>query len=104
MNHPQLPCFLELEVCSLKKSDPASIGGVLTQLASAIIVAPMPRSGPLSGGISNSPAKTIENQSQCYWQLGEIKMLYESGLLSELEYQSEHEAIMSTLFILILYR
>ena len=85
-------------VQSEKKSDPVS--GALTQLASVITVAPsMARSGPSSTNqpAQNSPAKTIENRSRCYRQLGEIKSLYESGLLSEIEYQSEREAIKSTL-------
>ena len=82
---------------SKKKSDP--VCEALTQLASAITVAPgLARSGPSAANqTKNSPAKTIENRSRCYRQLGEIKTLYESGLLSEIEYQSEREAIMSTL-------
>ena len=71
----------------------------LTHLASAITMAPgVARSGPLSANqAKNSPAKTIENRSRCYRQLGEIKTLHVSGLLSEMEYQSEWEAIMATL-------
>ena len=84
-----------------RKTDPLS--EALTKFASVITVAPgMARSGPSSTNQAsrNSPAKTIENRSRCYRQLGEIKNLYESGLLSETEYQSEREAIMSTLKIL----
>ena len=82
---------------SKKKSDPVS--EALTHLASAITVGPgLARSGPSSvNQAKNSPAKTIENRSRCYRQLGEIKSLHESGLLSEMEYQSEREAIMATL-------
>ena len=82
---------------SKKKSDPVS--EALTHLASAITVGPgLARSGPSSANqAKNNPAKTIENRSRCYRQLGEIKSLHESGLLSEIEYQSEREAIMATL-------
>ena len=86
-----------------KKSN--SVSEVLTHAVTQIASALTPRPGPSStttvtGGSSqakSSPAKTIESRSWCYRQLGEIKALYEYGLLSELEYQSEREAIMSTL-------
>ena len=79
-----------------KKSDPVS--EALTHLALAISVAPgVARSGPASANqAKNSPAKTIEIDLDVR-QLGEIKTLHESGLLSEMEYQSEWEAIMATL-------
>ena len=82
---------------SKKKSDPVS--EALTHLASAITVGPgLARSGPSSANqAKNSPAKTIEKRSRCCRQLGEIKSLHESGLFSEMEYQSEREAIMATL-------
>ena len=32
---------------------------------------------------ANSPAKIIDSRSKCYRQLGELKSLFESGVLSE---------------------
>ena len=52
---------------------------------------------PLTSNLGSSPAKTIDNRLKCYKQLGELKDLKESGLLSEEEYAAEHEAIMGTL-------
>ena len=49
---------------------------------------------------SKSPAKVIENRSRCYRQLGEIKSLMQSGLLSDTEYEYERKAIMNTLKLL----
>ena len=52
---------------------------------------------PTSHGSSGSPAKLIDNRSKCYKQLGELKNLMQSGLLSDEEYSREREAIMGTL-------
>ena len=49
---------------------------------------------PSSG---ESPARVIDNRSKCYKQLGELRSLKESGLLSDEEYATERAAIMSTL-------
>ena len=54
-------------------------------------------SQPSQTNNSHSPAKVIENRSKCYRQLGEIKNLKQSGLLSEEEYDIERGAIMGTL-------
>ena len=45
----------------------------------------------------DSPAKIIDNRSKCYKQLGELRNLKESGILSDAEYATERAAIMSTL-------
>ena len=58
-------------------------------------VAVTPTSGSKPSG--DSPAKVIDNRSKCYKQLGELKSLKESGLLSDEEYTTERAAIMSTL-------
>ena len=54
---------------------------------------------PISGNkvSGGSPARVIDNRSKCYKQLGELRSLKDSGLLSEAEYTSERAAIMSTL-------
>jgi len=49
-----------------------------------------------SSSVGTSPAKLIENQSKCYKQLADLNNLKQSGWLSDAEYASEHEAIMST--------
>ena len=53
--------------------------------------------GTSSPTLSQSPAKQIENRSKCYKQLGEIQNLKQSGLLSDIEYETEREAIMNIL-------
>ena len=46
-----------------------------------------------------SPAKVIDNHSKCYKQLANLNNLKQSDLLSEAEYASEHEAVISMLKI-----
>ena len=75
-----------------KKSNDA-VSEAVSQITSALT----PRLASLPPSKSNSPAKIIDNRSKCYRQLGELKSLFESGLLSEAEYTAEREAIMSTL-------
>ena len=76
---------------SSKKSDAATEAvNQITALLTPKLSAPPPAK-------ANSPAKIIDNRSKCYRQLGELKNLYESGLLSEAEYTKERGAIMSTL-------
>ena len=41
--------------------------------------------------------KLIDNRSKCYKQLADLSNLKQSGLLSDAEYASEREAIMSML-------
>ena len=64
----------------------------MTQIASALT--PTPSGSKVSG---DSPAKIIDNRSKCYKQLGELRNLKESGILSDAEYATERAAIMSTL-------
>ena len=76
-----------------KKSSNDAASCVLNQLTSALL--PRPPTNPSSK--SDSPGKIIENRSKCYRQLGELKNLHESGLISEDEYARERECIMGTL-------
>jgi hypothetical protein len=50
-----------------------------------------------NSSLGTSPAKPIDNRSKCYKQLADLSNLKQSGLLSDAEYASEHEAIMSML-------
>ena len=50
-----------------------------------------------SGSNSTSPAKLIDSRSKCYKQLGELKNLRDSDLLSQEEYSRERQAIMAIL-------
>ena len=96
---PSTPMFVRAGgVQPKKKSDPVSdvLTQAVTQLASALTPKPLP-SRSHAPQVNNSPAKVIENRSRCYKQLAEVKTLHESGVLSALEYNSEREAIMSTL-------
>ena len=90
------PPFTSMFVCAggsavgNKKSNNDTASLVLTQLTLALVPKP-------SSSRSDSPGKIIENRSKCYRQLGELKNLWESRLLSEDEYTRERESIMSTL-------
>lgn len=81
-----------------RKTTADVVSQAIGQLSSAL----SPRIVPLPSTIGNasssqSPAKVIDNRSKCYRQLGELKNLKQSGLLSEEEYIVEREAIMNTL-------
>ena len=65
--------------------------GVLQQIRMAM----KNPNGPPNSAI---PIKVIDSRSKCYEQLGELKNLKDSNLLSEDEYMmSEWQAIMATL-------
>ena len=66
------------------------VSGVVQQIGMAM-------KNPNGPPNSASPAKVIDNRSKCYKQLGELKSLKDSNLLSEDEYMSERQAIMATL-------
>jgi len=72
-------------------------GDAVTEAVSQLTAALVPKLAGAPPAKSNSPAKIIDNRSKCYRQLGELKNLFEAGLLSETEYIKEREAIMSTL-------
>ena len=44
-----------------------------------------------------SPAKSIDNRSKCYKQLGELNNLRMAGVLNEEEYGAEKKAVMAVL-------
>lgn len=75
-----------------RKTAADAVSQAISQLSSTLSPRPAP-----SSSLSPSPAKVIDNRSKCYRQLGELKNLKQSGLLSEDEYQIEREAIMGTL-------
>ena len=80
-----------------RKTTADAVSQVISQLSSTLspkLISPAPSTNSNS---SPSPAKVIENCSKCYRQLGELKNLKQSGLLSEDECQIEREAIMNTL-------
>ena len=94
---PSNPLFLRAGG-NYPKKKPISGGDTLIQavadIASSIVKS---RSAPSPNSTVHSPAKVIDSRSKCYCQLSELKSLFESGLLSDEEYQVEHEAIMNTL-------
>ena len=94
---PSNPLFLRAGG-NYPKKKPISGGDTLTQavadIASAIVKS---RPAPSPNSMVHSPAKIIDSRSKCYRQLSELKSLFESGLLSDEEYQVEREAIMNTL-------
>ena len=96
---PSNPLFLRAGGNYPKK--PVSSGDMLTQAvtntASALVKL---RPTPNPSSVVHSPAKVIDGRSKCYRQLSELKSLVESGLLSDEEYQVEHEAIMNISFML----
>lgn len=78
-----------------KKNPNDAITQAITQIAS--VLSPTSGPSPRSGGQGASPAKVIDCRSKCYKQLTELSSLKQSGLLSNEDYCSEREAIMSTL-------
>ena len=50
-----------------------------------------------ASSVGTSPAETIDNRSKYYKQLTDLRNLKQSGLLSDTEYDSERDAIMSML-------
>jgi hypothetical protein len=75
-----------------------ALGEVAKHLSCAITGAvPSAKRGNTSSGVVASPAKSIDNRSKCYKQLGDLSELRNSGVLTEEEYLQEKEAIMITL-------
>ena len=87
--------FLRAGGAAVKRRTTADIvSQAINQLASTLSPSV---TTPTSHGSSGSPAKLIDNRSKCYKQLGELKNLMQSGLLSDEEYSREREAILGTL-------
>ena len=82
-----------------KKSEVAeALGEVAKHLSSAIAGAvPSGKRSTSSCSVVTSPAKSIDNRSKCYKQLGDLSELRNSGVLTEDEYLREKEAVMITL-------
>ena len=80
-----------------KKSDSTEVAEAFAKHISSAIAGVVP-SGKHSGtSLVASPAKSIDNRSKCYRQLGDLSELRNSGVLTEEEYLHEKEAIMKTL-------
>ena len=79
-----------------RKSDVAEALGEVAKHVSAAFSGALP-SARSSSSNTASPAKSIDNRSKCYKQLGELNSLKNAGVLTEEEYQTEKEAIMGTL-------
>ena len=65
-----------------------------TQVSSAIVAAFTPKASTTNCSGGMSPAKIFEGRSKCYKQLADLQLLKSQGLLDELEYASEKDAIM----------
>lgn len=80
---------------SKKKSDGnPSLTEAITQAATVLTSALTP---PRPAAATNLPASQIEAQSMCYKQLGELKILRDTGVLSEEEYNTEKQAVLQVL-------
>lgn len=85
---------------SKKKEDSSSVADALTKAAVAISSALAPSSSSSPGrkqGSASSPARVIESRSKCYKQLHDLNSLKVSGVLTEEEYTSEKEAVLTVL-------
>lgn len=80
-----------------KKKRDTSVSEALTQAAMAISSAISPRPAIQPSSMGTSPAKEIESRSKCYKQLSDLNALKASGILSEEEYLTEKDAVMSVL-------
>ena len=79
-----------------KKSDVAEALSEVAKHVSAAFSGAVPAAKSANGDVA-SPAKSIDNRSKCYQQLGELNNLKSAGVLTEEEYRCEKEAIMATL-------
>ena len=73
-----------------------AVGEVAKEIKSAI-AGVVPSAKHASTSLVASPAKSIDNQSKYYKQLGDLNELRNSGVLTEEEYLCEKEAITITL-------
>ena len=75
-------------------SSKKSMSAAICQLASALT----PKSAStVTCSVIGTAGSIIDNQSKCYKQLGELKHLYETNILSQVECTMEREAVMSTI-------
>ena len=81
-----------------KSVQQSPITQALTEAAVAISTALSPSPGmQLNQGTGTSPAKVIDSRSKLYKQLSELQNLKTSGILTEEEYITEKESIMTLL-------
>ena len=80
------------KVTPRRKSESAA--DVLQAASKAIASALTPKA---VSSADSSPGKVIENRSKCYKQLGELKNLKTSGVLSQEEFEAEKQAVMEVL-------
>jgi hypothetical protein len=90
---PSNSIFLRAGGAAVKRTTVDIVSQAINQLSPALspcVTTPTSHS-------SGSPAKLIDNRSKCYKQLGELKILMQTGILTDEEYSREREAIMGTL-------
>ena len=81
-----------------KSVQQSPITQALTEAAIAISTALSPSPGmQLNQGTGTSPAKVIDSRSKLYKQLSELQNLKTSGILTEEEYTTEKESVMTLL-------
>ena len=81
-----------------KSVQQSPIAQALTEAAIAISTALSPSPGmQLNQGTGTSPAKVIDSRSKLYKQLSELQNLKTSGILTEEEYTTEKESVMTLL-------
>ncbi len=77
-----------------RKKSQNSVSHIMSEAATAITSALSPKD---TSAVGSSPAKVIEGRSKLYRQLSELQNLKSTGILSESEFCSEKESIMSLL-------
>ena len=77
-----------------RKKSQNSVSHLMSEAATAITSALSPKE---TSAVGSSPAKVIEGRSKLYRQLSELQNLKSTGILSESEFCSEKESIMSLL-------
>lgn len=102
MLHLRILCLKELEETGHKKKDPTrtAIAQALSEAATAIVCAltGSAKTTPGHGAIiTSSPANLIDSRSKLYKQLSEHQNLRSTGILTDAEYATEKETIMSLL-------
>ena len=80
-----------------KRSEVAEAVGEVAKEIKFVIAGVVPSAKHASTSLVAGPAKSIDNRSKCYKQLGDLNELRNSGVLTEEEYLREKEASMITL-------
>ena len=82
---------------SRKKDLSTPVTQALADAATTVASALSPRVPPTPSSTGTSPARVIEQRSKLYKQLGELRNLHGSGILTEEEYVTEKECILGLL-------